>query len=76
MATERGDLLRACAAACSEPGGDDEGDGGEQGRRDPCVATHALGGHVKYELCRSNPHVQSVLVHMEPFARSKLAITS
>ena len=30
---------------------------------------HALGGQVKYELCKSNPHVQSVLVHMEPFAR-------
>jgi cation diffusion facilitator family transporter len=29
--------------------------------------SHALGGRVKHELCRSNPHVQSVLVHMEPF---------
>lgn len=29
--------------------------------------SHALGGLVKYELRRSNPHVQSVLVHMEPF---------
>jgi cation diffusion facilitator family transporter len=29
---------------------------------------HALGGLVKHEICRSTPHVQSVLVHMEPFA--------
>ena len=29
--------------------------------------SHALGGLVKHELRRSNPHVQSVLVHMEPF---------
>jgi len=34
---------------------------------------HALGGRVKYELCGSNPHVQSVLVHMEPFARESRA---
>ena len=29
--------------------------------------SHALGGLVKHELRRSNSHVQSVLVHMEPF---------
>lgn len=28
---------------------------------------HALGGLVKSELRRANPHVQSVLVHMEPY---------
>ena len=33
----------------------------------------ALGGRVKYELCQSNPHVQSVLVHMEPFVRDDRA---
>jgi cation diffusion facilitator family transporter len=32
-------------------------------------ASHALGGAVKYQLLESNPHVQSVLVHMEPFTR-------
>jgi cation diffusion facilitator family transporter len=30
-------------------------------------AAHALGGRVKSELCAANPHVQSVLVHMEPY---------
>lgn len=29
--------------------------------------SHALGGLVKHELRQSNPYVQSVLVHMEPF---------
>ncbi len=32
---------------------------------------HALGGRVKYELRRNNPHVQSVLVHMEPFTGAR-----
>ncbi len=30
-------------------------------------AAHALGGRVKSELCTANPHVRSVLVHMEPY---------
>lgn len=37
---------------------------------DPAMAlehAHALGGQVKHMLCSSNPHVQSVVVHMEPF---------
>ena len=33
----------------------------------PLEQAHALGGRVKHELCRSNPHVHSVLVHMEPY---------
>ena len=28
---------------------------------------HALGGRVKHDICKSNPRIQSVLVHMEPF---------
>lgn len=36
----------------------------------PLEQAHALGGRVRYELTRSNPHVQGVLVHMEPFPRS------
>jgi cation diffusion facilitator family transporter len=32
---------------------------------------HALGGRVKHELTRSNPHVQGVLVHMEPYAPAR-----
>ncbi len=38
---------------------------------DPAMSlerAHALGGRVKSELLASNPHVHSVLVHMEPFA--------
>lgn len=33
----------------------------------PLDRAHALGARVKRELCASNLHVQSVLVHMEPF---------
>jgi cation diffusion facilitator family transporter len=29
---------------------------------------HGLGGRVKYAMCRAVPRVQSVLVHMEPYA--------
>jgi len=31
------------------------------------AAAHALGGHVKYAMCRAVPRIQSVLVHMEPY---------
>lgn len=37
---------------------------------DPAMSlerSHALGGRVKRTLCQANPHVESVIVHMEPF---------
>jgi len=40
---------------------------------DPAMSlerAHALGGLVKHELRRSNPHVESVLVHMEPYTNT------
>jgi cation diffusion facilitator family transporter len=32
---------------------------------------HALGGRVKHDICKSNPRIQSVLVHMEPFVADR-----
>jgi len=37
----------------------------------PLEQAHALGGRVKYEIRVSNPRVQSVLVHMEPYIQTE-----